>query len=111
MDIRPLVRELPWGTNDQDTARVRRECAEILAELPADVTEPEAREALEPTVREPRHRGMATLAMAGHGRDARATRQIVEERQARKEREARKRELIEQGVAEVFRGTLSESES
>ena len=80
------VRELPWGSNDQDAARVRRECAEVLAELPPDVTEPEAREALEPTVRE--------------------ARQIVEERQAAKEKEARKRQLIEQGVAEVPRYLL-----
>ena len=35
-----------------DALRVRRECAEILAELPEDFTELEAKEALEPTVEE-----------------------------------------------------------
>jgi len=75
--------ELPWNRNDRDEARLRRECAEILEELPADVSEEEAKEALEPTVSE-------------------AT-QEIEERQARKEREAQKANLIREGVAEVSR--------
>ena len=73
--------ELPWNRNDRDEARLRRECAEILEELPADVSEEEAKEALEPTVSE--------------------TSQAIEERQARKQREAQKANLIREGVAEV----------
>jgi excisionase family DNA binding protein len=79
--LRWAIYELPWNRTDQDEARVRRECTEILSELPPDATEPEAREALEPTVHE--------------------ARRIIDERQARKERETRKRQLVEQGVAEV----------
>ena len=75
------IRELPWSRTDRDEARIRRECAEILAELPLDFTEPEGKEALEPTVRE---------ACAE-----------IEQRQAEKERQARKAILILQGVAEV----------
>ena len=76
------IRELPyWGQNDRDEARLRRECAEILEELPADVSEEEAKEALEPTISE----------MC----------QEIEERQARKQREAQKANLIREGVAEV----------
>lgn len=76
------VSELPfWGRTEQDEARLRRECTEILAELPLDVTQAEAKEALEPTVRE--------------------IRQEIEERQAENGRQARKASLIQQAVAEV----------
>src|SRR5439155_12100947 len=75
------VRELPWQSDDRDKARVRRECAEILAELPQDVTEAEAKEALEPTIRE--------------------ARQEIEDRQARKRREEQKPRLMQHGLAEI----------
>ncbi len=75
------IREVPWSQTDRDEARIRRECAEILAELPLGATETEAKEALEPTVRE-------------------ASAEI-EERQAEKERQTRKANLIQQGVGEV----------
>src|SRR5439155_14806256 len=75
------VRELPWHSDDRDKARVRRECADILAELPQDVTEAEAKEALEPTVRE--------------------ACQEIEDRQARKRREEQKASLIQHAVAEA----------
>ena len=75
------LRELPWSRTDRDEARIRRECAEILAELPIDVTELEAKEALEPTVGE--------------------ARQEIEHRQAEAQRQARKASLVQQGVAEV----------
>lgn len=80
--IRWATRELPFlYKTEQEEARLRRECAEILAELPRDVSEVEGKEALEPTVRE-------------------ACREI-EERQAEKERQTRKEHLVKQGVAEV----------
>jgi excisionase family DNA binding protein len=55
LDARLLNRatvSLPWSATDQDKARVRRECAEILAELPQDLSEAQAKEALEPTIQE-----------------------------------------------------------
>lgn len=76
------IRELPyWGRSDRDEARLRRECAEILEELPADTSEVEAKEALEPAIQE--------------------VREEIEERQARKQREEQKEHLIEKGVAEI----------
>ena len=67
------IRELPyWGRTDRDEARLRRECAEILEELPIDVSEEEAKEALEPTISE--------------------TCQEIEERQARKSNAKRKKQ-------------------
>jgi hypothetical protein len=45
---------LPWSATEQDQARVRKECAEILAELPQDLSEMQAHEALEPTIQEAR---------------------------------------------------------
>ena len=76
------VRELPyWGRTERDEARLRRECADILEELPADVSEEEAKEALEPTTSE--------------------ARQEMEQRQAHKLREAQKANLIREGIAEV----------
>jgi excisionase family DNA binding protein len=75
------LRELPWSRTDRDEARIRRECAEILAELPADSTDPEGRDALDPTIKE---------ACAE-----------IQQRQAEKDRQARKTLLVEQGVAEV----------
>ena len=78
------VRELPyWGRTQRDEAHLRRDCAEMLQELPDDITEEEAKEALEPAVRE----------ISGE----------IEERQADKQREAQKNTLIEQGIAEVTR--------
>jgi excisionase family DNA binding protein len=76
------LRELPWSRTDRDEARIRRECAEILAELPLGATEAEGKEALEPIVRE---------ACAE-----------IENRQAEKDRQTRKANLIQQGVAEVW---------
>jgi hypothetical protein len=63
---------------DHDKARIRRECQEILAELPLDATEAEAQEALRPTVRE-------------------ASRQI-KQREAEKDRQSRKQGLVQNGV-------------
>ncbi|MBZ5514849.1 MAG: hypothetical protein LAN62_08395 [Acidobacteriia bacterium] len=75
------IRELPWSRTDRDETRLRRECAEILAELPLGTSEAEGEEALEPTVR-----------------DASAE---IEKRQAEKDRQARKASLIQHGIAEV----------
>ena len=75
------IRELPWSRTDRDEARIRRECAEIQAELPLGTSEAEGKEALESTLRE---------ACAE-----------IEKRQAEKDRQARKASLIQQGVAEV----------
>jgi hypothetical protein len=75
------ILELPWSRTERDEARVRRECAEILAELPEDVSEVEAKEALEPTITE--------------------ASQEIKQSQAEKDRQARKGALIQQGVAEV----------
>lgn len=77
------VRELPWSSNARDEARLRRECAEILIELPADASEAEAQEALEPTISE--------------------MSQETERRRVREQREAQKSNLIQEGVAEVLR--------
>lgn len=79
--LRWATLELPWGRTDRDEAQVRRECAEILAELPKDVSEIEAREALEPTIQQ--------------------VSQEIKQRQAERDRQARKANLIQQGVAEV----------
>jgi len=79
--ITAAIRELPLGSTDRDEARLRWACAGILAELPEDVSEVEAQEALEPTVRE--------------------ACEEIEERQAEKRREALKASLIRYGVAEV----------
>lgn len=76
------ARELPWSRNERDEAHLRRGCAEILAGLPADASEEEAKEALESTISE-----------AG---------QRIEEREKHKQREARKASLIREGVSEVF---------
>ena len=46
------IQQLPWAKTELDGLRVRRECAEILAELPEDFTELEAKEAIGPTVQE-----------------------------------------------------------
>jgi hypothetical protein len=84
LDTRMLnwaISQLPWGSDDRDRARISRECREILADLPPDVSEVEAKEALEPTVTE--------------------VRREIEQRQAEKERQTRKANLIQQGVAEV----------
>lgn len=48
------VIRVPFDATDYDKARVRRECAEILDELPRDVSEAEAHQALEPTIQEAR---------------------------------------------------------
>ena len=78
------VQELPyWGRTERDQAHLRRDCAEILDELPVTVSEEEAKETLEPTIRE----------ISGE----------IEERQVHKQREVQKANLVEQGVAEVTR--------
>jgi excisionase family DNA binding protein len=79
--LQGAVWKLPFGRSDEDVARVRRECAEILADLPADVSEAEAKGALEPTIRE-------------------ACREI-DERKSKADRQTRKANLIQQGIAEV----------
>ena len=75
------LQELPWGRNERDEACLRRECAEILAELPEDVSEAEVREELGEAIRE--------------------ASEEINERQARKRRAEQKASLIRQGVAEV----------
>ena len=75
------LRSLPAGWTDRDAARIRRECAEILAELPVDTSEVEGKDALEPTVKE---------ACAE-----------INTRQAEQERQVRKAGLVQQGVGEV----------
>jgi excisionase family DNA binding protein len=75
------IRALPWSKTEGDEARLRRDCAEILAEMPVDVSELEAKEALEPTVREACH--------------------DIEERRRERERQAHKASLVQQGLSEV----------
>ncbi len=50
--LRWAIHQLPWDKTELDALRVRRECAEILAELPEDLSELEAKEAMEPTIQE-----------------------------------------------------------
>lgn len=50
--LRWAVQQLPWAKTELDALRVRRECAEILAELPEDFSDLEAKEAMGPTVQE-----------------------------------------------------------
>ena len=69
------------GRTDCDEARVRQECVEVLADLPLEVSEPAAKDALEPTVTE----------ACGE----------IEQRQAEKERQAKKAERVRQGVEEA----------
>jgi F0F1-type ATP synthase epsilon subunit len=64
LDARLIIwalRELPWSRTERDEARIRRECAEILAELPAEINK----------------------------------------MQAEKERQARKVQLVGEGLAEI----------
>jgi hypothetical protein len=75
------VSRLPWGSDERDKTRLSGECKEILADLPPEVSEAEAKEALEPTVTE--------------------TRREIEQRQAAKERQTRKPGLIQHGIAEA----------
>lgn len=75
------VRQLPWSRAERDAARIQRECTDILAGLPADISEVEGKEALEPTVRE--------------------ASQEIEQRRAEEERRVRKTSLIQQGVNEL----------
>jgi excisionase family DNA binding protein len=79
--------QLPFGSRtDYDVARVRRECTEILADLPMDITEVEARESLASTIQE--------------------ACQEIEKRQSEKARQARKASLIRHGIEEVSRYLL-----
>jgi hypothetical protein len=75
------VGQLPFAKTELDSARVRRECCEILADLPEDISEAVAKEALEPTIQEACH--------------------DVEEREAKRQRQIRKGELLQRGTAEV----------
>ena len=75
------LRQLPWGRTDRDESRIRRECAEILNDLPIDLSEADGKEALEPTVAEARRE--------------------IERRQAENQGRAQKARLVELGVAEV----------
>ncbi|HLY60001.1 MAG TPA: hypothetical protein VKV95_04475 [Terriglobia bacterium] len=84
LDVRILkwaVFALPWHATDGDRARVRRECAEILAGLPLDISDTDARDALEPTIAEARRE--------------------IERKQVEAQRQARTASLIQQGIAEV----------
>jgi IgA-specific serine endopeptidase len=81
--LRWAVWELPWSKTDQDEAHVRRDCAEVLAELPADASEAEAKEALRTTIDEARRE--------------------IDKRQADKERQARRAQLLQSAAAEVVR--------
>jgi hypothetical protein len=74
------IHQLPCARTELDGARARRECAEVLAELP-DVSEGEAQEALQLTIQE--------------------ACQEIEARQARQQRQARKVQIIEQGLAVI----------
>ena len=74
------IQQLPQARTELDAARVRRECAEILAELP-DVSEEEAKEALDSTIRE--------------------ACQEIETCQARQQRQTRKAHLVEHGLAAI----------
>ena len=76
-----IVLKLPWQSTEQEKVRLRRECLEILGELSEDVSELEAKEALEPSIRK--------------------ACQEIEERQARTRREEQKAGLIRQGLAEI----------
>jgi excisionase family DNA binding protein len=75
------VRQLPQTGNDRDAAGLRRECTDILAELPANASEREVREALQPPIQEAREQ--------------------IRERQSAKDRQARIESLIDQGLSEV----------
>ena len=73
--------QLPRAKTELDAVRVRRECTEILAELSEDISEIETKEALESTIQE--------------------ACQEIEARQGRQQRQARKAQLIEQGLAGI----------
>jgi len=75
------IQQLPWRKTELDAVRVRRECGEILAELPEDFSEAEAKEAIAATVQE--------------------ACQDIEERHASQQRQDRRKQLIEQGMAEI----------
>lgn len=75
------LRELPWSRTERDEARIRRECSEILADLPSDLSEADGKEALEPTVKE--------------------TCIAIERRHAEIQRQTRKASLVQLGVSEV----------
>jgi hypothetical protein len=70
-----------WKRTEQDEAHLRRRCAEILASLPADVTEPEAKESIASTIAD----------ITGQ----------VERRQAEEERQRKKPVLLQQGMSEI----------
>lgn len=76
-----IVLQIPWQSTDQEKARLPRESLEILGELPEDVSETEAKGALDPTIRK----------MC----------QQIEERQEHTRREGQKAALIRQGLAEI----------
>ena len=75
------VGQLPWGSTDQDEARLHRKCEQILSELPENVSEIEAREALHQAVRE--------------------ARECVEDRKELNRRQEQKARLVQHGVTEV----------
>ncbi|OFV96449.1 MAG: hypothetical protein A3F68_10405 [Acidobacteria bacterium RIFCSPLOWO2_12_FULL_54_10] len=75
------VWQLPWSRTDSDERCIRRECAEILAELPDGVSEEDAKEALEETIQE--------------------AKEEIEDRKARKERKRKKASLIQYGLSEI----------
>jgi excisionase family DNA binding protein len=73
--------QLPWGKTELDAARLRRECAEILAELSEGTPETEAKEALAAAIQ-------------------RACQEIAK-RKASEQRSSRKAQLISQGLAAI----------
>ncbi len=76
-----VVWQLPWSRTESDERRIRRECVEILAELPDDISQEDAKEALEATIQ--------------------VGKEKIEEREAETNRRRQKAGLIQQGLAEV----------
>jgi excisionase family DNA binding protein len=76
------LRQLPWSATEAEKNSLRRECLEVLAELPADISEAEARGHVEELTKE-------------------ASKEI-EDREAERERERRKAQHVNRGVQEVF---------
>ena len=73
---------LPWSATEAEKNSLRRECLEVLGELPQDFSEAEAQQELQ---------GLVNVAC-----------EEIEEREARAERKRRKPQLIMQGVNEIL---------
>jgi excisionase family DNA binding protein len=72
---------LPWGATEAEKSRLRRDCAAILAGLPNEATEADAKEELEPTVH--------------------AIRQEIESRKRGEERQQMHTRILNQAVWEL----------